>query len=99
MIAQARFVGGTQSSTAGREVPDLELQTKLDDANIGKFLRGEVTDELKPSAEGFLVEKAQKEYPGVNGDAGLWVHLVVRSAEGKWMAEQVRLLIPVFIIP
>jgi hypothetical protein len=88
-IAQARFVGGSQqSSPDGKARPDVEVQTKIDDSNIGKFLRGEIGEDLKP-CEGFLVEKAQKEYPGMNADAGLWAHVVIRSQESKWLAEQV----------
>lgn len=88
-ITQAKFVAGSQQSFSNGKIrPDIELQTKIDNVNIGKFLRGEIGDDLKP-CEGFLVETAQKQYPGVNGDAGLWVHVVMRSQESKWLSEQV----------
>lgn len=86
VIAQSRFVGGKVSE--GKERPDLEVQTKVDDPNVGKFLRGEIGEDLKP-CEGFLVEKAQKEALGVNGESGLWTHVLTRSQDGKWLAEQV----------
>lgn len=89
-ITQAQFIAGSQQSFSNGKVrPDFELRTKIDNVNIGKFLRGEVGEDLKP-CEGFLVEAAQKQYPGVNKDAGLWIYVVMRSQESKWLSEQVK---------
>ena len=88
-FAHARFVPGAPSSD-GKTRPDLNVQTKVDDPNIAKFLRGEIGEDLKP-CEGFLVEVPKKEIPGVNGQAGLWTQVLIRSQDGKWTAEQVRI--------
>lgn len=85
-IGKARFVGGEQIN--GKARPGLDIQTRVDDENIAKFLTGEIGLDLKP-CEGFFVEKALKEYPDVNGQEGLWVHLVLRSEDSTWLAEQV----------
>lgn len=83
---KSRFVGGQQVD--GKLRPAVEVQAKVEDPNIAKFLRGEIGPDLQPT-EGFLVEKSQKEYPGVNGEDGLWVQVAVESRDGKWLAEQV----------
>lgn len=87
--AKSRFVSGAQSE--GKFRPVLEVQTKVNDPNVGKFLRGEIGTDLKPT-EGFLVEKGEKEYPGVDAENGVWAHIVVENQDGKWMAEQVCIL-------
>jgi len=83
---KSRFVGGGESD--GKSRPVLEIQTQVNDPNIGKFLRGEIGPDLKPT-EGFLVEKSEKEYPGINVENGVWIHVVIENQDGKWLAEQV----------
>ena len=56
--------------------------------SIARFLRGEIGEDLKP-CEGFLVEVPNKDISRVDGRAGLWTHVVIRSRDAKWTAEQV----------
>ena len=83
---KSRFVGGQEVD--GKTRPAVEIQTKIEDPNVAKFLRGEIGPDLQPT-EGFLVEKSEKEYPGAKGENGLWIQVVVENREGKWLAEQV----------
>ncbi|KXJ84894.1 hypothetical protein Micbo1qcDRAFT_186843 [Microdochium bolleyi] len=83
---QTRFIGG--SSSDGMVLPDLELQTPIDDPNILKFLRGEIGDNLEPS-EGYLVEAPKGVFPGVVNEEGLWIHVFIRNQTGLWRVEQV----------
>ena len=87
-IIQSRHISGAPS-LGGKSRPDLHIQTKINDPNIEKFLKGEIGEDLQPS-EGYLVEVPQKEFPSVNGEAGLWIQVVMRSEDKGWMAEQVR---------
>jgi hypothetical protein len=92
--AQARFVLGAASE--GKSRPQLEIQTTIEDANIAKFLKGEIDEDGEP-CEGFLVEVPKKDVLGVNGQQGLWTHVVIKSQDSKWTAEQVRDLTLLFL--
>ena len=83
---KSRIVGGEEVD--GNFRPVLDIQTKAEDSNVAKFLRGEIGADLNPG-EGFLVEKPAKEYPGVNGENGIWIHAVAESPSSGWLAEQV----------
>jgi hypothetical protein len=76
------------AASEGKSRPELEIQTTIEDPNIAKFLRGEIDEDGKP-CEGFLVEVPKKDVLGLNGQEGLWTHVVIRSQDSKWTAEQV----------
>jgi hypothetical protein len=83
---KSRIVGG--EVVDGKARPVLEVQIRSSDPNVEKFLRGEIDAELKP-CDGFIVEKSTKEYPGVNGENGVWMHVVIENPSSGWLAEQV----------
>jgi len=86
-IVQSRFIGSTTNQT-GRPVPCVQTRTEINDPNIEKFLRAEIDEACMPY-DGFLVEKAQATEPLEGGKDGLWMEVVIRSQEPKWIAEQV----------
>lgn len=87
-VVQSRFIGG-QTSSDGISRPCVDVQTSVDDPDIAKFLRGEVDENLQ-SCSGFLVEPPLKEHHHLKeGHAGVWLNIVIRSQDSKWMAEQV----------
>lgn len=87
-IVQSRFIGSTTNQT-GRPVPCVQTRTEINDPNIEKFLRAEIDEACMPY-DGFLVEKAQATEPLEGGKDGLWMEVVIRSQEPKWIAEQVK---------
>jgi hypothetical protein len=87
-VVQSRIIGG-QTSSDGISRPFMDVQTSVNDPDIAKFLRGEVDENLQPCS-GFLVEPPLKEYHHLKeGHAGVWLNIVIRSQDSKWMAEQV----------
>ncbi|GFF93500.1 hypothetical protein IFM53868_07210 [Aspergillus udagawae] len=84
-VVQSRFIG---NSTQARPVPCVETRAEIKDPNIGKFLRAEIDENCMPY-DGFLVEKAQATEPHEGRTDGLWIQVVIRSQEPKWIAEQV----------
>lgn len=73
--AQTRLVSAMQED--GKNVPAVDVQTKVHDANVVKFLKGLTSDDGKPS-EGFLAQ-----------DGANWVHFYLRNEKNGWTAEQV----------
>ncbi|EXK25800.1 hypothetical protein FOMG_17571 [Fusarium oxysporum f. sp. melonis 26406] len=87
-IVQSRLIGN-QTSSDGVSRPCVDIQTSVDDPNIGKFLRGEVDENLQP-CDGFLIEPPlTKHHQLKECNAGLWLNVVIRSQDSKWMVEQV----------
>ncbi|KAL5356587.1 hypothetical protein BJX96DRAFT_143052 [Aspergillus floccosus] len=86
-VVQSRFIG-SNTNQAGRSVPCVETRTEINDPNIGRFLRAEIDEDFMPR-DGFLAEKAQTMEPPEGGKDGLWIQVVIRSQEPKWIAEQV----------
>lgn len=64
--------------------PGFELQTDNANAEIKKYLRGEIEADGKKS-EGFIVE----DWSGMSEGPGLWVHTFERNVKAGWTAEQV----------
>ncbi|PCG88482.1 Hypothetical protein PENO1_110020 [Penicillium occitanis (nom. inval.)] len=85
-VVQSRFIGN--SDGVANPVPSVGTRTETDDPNVNKYLRGKI-DEKGASHDGFLVEKAQAIEPLEGGKDGLWIHVVIRSQEQKWIAEQI----------
>ncbi|KAH8701810.1 hypothetical protein BGW36DRAFT_355963 [Talaromyces proteolyticus] len=86
-LTTSKLIGGSASSD-GKIRPTIDIQTQIKDPEVAKFLRGEITDDLKLS-EGYLVEGAQTEHGKAVGQEGVWAHVIVKNNEGKWLAEQV----------
>lgn len=87
-IVQARLIGD-EASPEEKARPYLDVHATMDHSDIKKFLRGEIDENLQP-CEGFIVEPPQGAHPGVQGGrAGLWVNVVIRDQDAKWVAEQV----------
>ncbi|KFY81291.1 hypothetical protein V500_11552 [Pseudogymnoascus sp. VKM F-4518 (FW-2643)] len=84
-IAQTRLIRGIKQED-GNIVPNIDIQTQIEDEAIAKFLRGEILDQDRTS-EGFLVEAPREDDAG-EGE-GLWVQLFVRNQVNGWTAEQV----------
>lgn len=81
--AQSEFVHGV--ITDGIVRPGFELQTDNVNAEIRKYLRGEIEADGKKS-EGFIVE----DWSGMSEQGpGLWVHTFERNVKSGWTAEQV----------
>jgi hypothetical protein len=88
-VIQSRFIGSAQQhSSVAKPMPCAETQTEIDDPNIGKFLRAEIDEDCMP-CDGFLVEEGRANEPLEGGKDGLWIQVVIRSQEPKWVAEQV----------
>lgn len=64
------------------------MRTEIDDPTVLNFLRAEIDENCAP-CDGFLIEKAKATEPLEGGKDGLWIHVVIRSQEPKWTAEQV----------
>ncbi|KKK23622.1 hypothetical protein ARAM_005619 [Aspergillus rambellii] len=83
---QTRLLRGVKGAD-GRVRPVVSLCTKLDEAKIARFLRGEVLADGSEEAEGFLVDD------GVGGEygegEGLWLQSYVESLDSSWTAEQI----------
>ncbi|KAH7146187.1 hypothetical protein EDB81DRAFT_883610 [Dactylonectria macrodidyma] len=87
-VVQSRLIGNDTSS-GDRARPLVEVQAAIDDANIGKFLRGEIDENLQP-CDGFLVEPPKKEHSQLKGgNEGVWLNVVIRNQDSKTVAEQV----------
>ncbi|OKP14225.1 hypothetical protein PENSUB_77 [Penicillium subrubescens] len=84
-VVQSRFIGN--SNQAAKSVPCVHIRTEINDPEVLKFLRGEIDESYAP-CDGFLVEKSQATEPLEGGEDGLWIHVVIRSHEPKWIAEQ-----------
>lgn len=86
---QSRLIRGSKSGANEKVVPDLEVQTKIDDEKIAKFLKGETLADGSET-EGFLVDeiKAGGEVDFGAGE-GLWLQSFVRNLDSGWTAEQV----------
>lgn len=84
-VVQSRFIGN--SSQAAKPVPCAETRAAINDPEVVKFLRAEIDENCTPCS-GFLVEKAEATVPLEGGEEGLWIHVVIRSQEPKWIAEQ-----------
>ncbi|CAI7620300.1 unnamed protein product [Penicillium discolor] len=81
--AQSEFVHGV--ITDGIVRPGFELQTDNVNAEIRKYLRGEIEADGKKS-EGFIVE----DWSGMSEQGpGLWVHTFERNVKSGWTAEQI----------
>jgi hypothetical protein len=84
-VVQSRFIGN--SSQAARPVPCAETRTAINDPEVVKFLRAEADENCTPCS-GFIVDKAEATEPLEGGKDGLWIHVVIRSQEPRWIAEQ-----------
>lgn len=87
-IAQTRLIRGIKQDN-GKIVPNIDIQTQIEDETVAKFLKGEILDQ-DCTSEGFLVEAPRKYDAGE--DEGLWVQLFVRNQVNGWTAEQVSLI-------
>ncbi|KAF4210925.1 hypothetical protein CNMCM5878_003423 [Aspergillus fumigatiaffinis] len=85
-IVQSRFIGNADGGA--KPVPSVGTRTETSDPNVNKYLRGEIDEKGTPQ-DGFLVEKPQAAEPLEGGKDGLWIQVVIRNQEGKWVAEQV----------
>ncbi|CAG8909571.1 unnamed protein product [Penicillium egyptiacum] len=82
--AQSEFVHGAVDAD-GIVRPEFEFQTANVNAQIKKFMRGEIEADGSKSA-GFIVE----DWSGmVEEGPGLWVHTFERNVKSGWTAEQV----------
>ncbi|KAH7145421.1 hypothetical protein B0J13DRAFT_524961 [Dactylonectria estremocensis] len=87
-VVQSRLIGINPSSGDGAR-PFVEVQASTDDPNIGKFLRGEIDENLQP-CYGFLVEPPKEHHSQLKGgNGGVWLNVVIRNQESKSIAEQV----------
>ncbi|KAJ5196219.1 hypothetical protein N7449_006698 [Penicillium cf. viridicatum] len=81
--AQSEFVHGIIDAD-GIVRPEFELQTDKANAEITKYLRGEIEADGRKS-EGFIVEDST----GMSEGPGLWVHTFERNVKSGWTAEQI----------
>ncbi|PCG89368.1 Hypothetical protein PENO1_104430 [Penicillium occitanis (nom. inval.)] len=86
-IVQSRFIGN--SNGVANPVPSVETRTETRDPNVTKYLRAEIDENCMPH-DGFLVEKPLAFEALEGGKDGLWIQVVIRSQEPKWIAEQVK---------
>lgn len=69
--------------------PGFELRTENANAELKKYLRGEIEVDGRKS-EGFIVE----DWSGMAEEGpGLWVHTFERNVQSGWTAEQVSISI------
>ncbi|OQE07918.1 hypothetical protein PENVUL_c011G06142 [Penicillium vulpinum] len=88
VLAQSEFVHGVVDAD-GVVRPGFELQTPNANAEIKKYLRGEIEANGRKSA-GFIFE----DWSGMADEGpGLWVHTFERNAKSGWAAEQVGITI------
>ncbi|KAJ9492899.1 hypothetical protein VN97_g375 [Penicillium thymicola] len=80
---QSEFVHGVIDAD-GIVRPGFELQTDNANAEIKKYLRGEIEADGKKS-EGFIVE----DWSGMSEGPGLWVHTFEMNVKSGWTAEQI----------
>lgn len=86
--AQSEFVHGV-ADTDGIVRPGFEIQTDNADAQIKRYLRGEIEADGRKSP-GFIVE----DWSGMLEEGpGLWVHTFERNVKSGWTAEQVSIAI------
>jgi hypothetical protein len=86
--AQCEFVHGAVDAD-GIVRPEFEFQTPNVNAQIKKFMRGEIEVDGSKSA-GFIVE----DWSGMADEGpGLWVHTCERNDKSGWTAEQVSIVI------
>lgn len=85
VVGQSRMFRGAKDED-GRVRPYVEVQSKPDDEEIRKFLRGEILPDRSP-AEGFLVDEPKSDTFG-EGE-GLWMQSVARNVDLGWTAEQI----------
>lgn len=90
--AQSEFVHGIIDAD-GIVRPGFELQTDNANAEITKYLRGEIEADGRKS-EGFIVE----DWSGMSEGPGLWVHTFERNVKSGWTAEQVSISICLLFI-
>lgn len=82
--AQSEFVHGVVDED-GIVRPAFELRTDNANAEMRKYLRGEIEADGRKS-EGFMLE----EWSGMSEEGpGLWVHTFERNVKSGWTAEQV----------
>lgn len=84
-VAQSRLIRGIKQAD-GKVVPNIKVQTQVEDEAIAKFLRAEILDADRTS-EGYLVEDPCE--IDADGGEGLWVQLFVRNQDNGWTSEQV----------
>ncbi|OJJ40447.1 hypothetical protein ASPWEDRAFT_33843 [Aspergillus wentii DTO 134E9] len=83
---QSRLLRGSKGED-GKVRPDIELNTKIDDEKVRKFLRGEVLPDGSAS-EGYVVEELGEEH---GEGEGLWLQSFVQNTDSGygWTAEQI----------
>ncbi|KAH6999260.1 hypothetical protein BKA56DRAFT_43349 [Ilyonectria sp. MPI-CAGE-AT-0026] len=87
-VVQSQLIGNGPSS-GDRARPFVEVQATTDDPNIGRFLRGEIDENLQP-CDGFLVEPPKEDHSQLKGgNEGVWLSVVIRNQDSKSIAEQV----------
>jgi hypothetical protein len=79
--SQNRLIRGMKSPH-NRIGPDLTPRTSIPNVEIGKYLRGEISEDGADSG-GFVTK-----------ETGLWIHSFDEREDGAWTVEQVRNLFP-----
>ncbi|KAJ5513306.1 hypothetical protein N7463_002858 [Penicillium fimorum] len=79
--ARSEFVHGV-TDAEGIVRPGFELQTTNGNAEIEKYLRGEIEADGRKSG-GFIVKDCSK------NEGGVWVHTFERNVKSGWTAEQI----------
>ncbi|KAL4808164.1 hypothetical protein BDV18DRAFT_158276 [Aspergillus unguis] len=76
---KSRVVSAAKLESGGGGYPEIEMQTKVDEERVKKFLRGEV-----------LEDETKTEWAG-GKDGGSWIHTVLRNMDDGvgWTSEQV----------
>jgi hypothetical protein len=91
---QSRFVRASKGED-GKVRPDVDVQSSPKEEKIAKFLKGETDLEGKPD-EGFIVDEIADKDGIVYGEGeGLWLQNWVKSEDGAWTAEQVRIILSI----
>ncbi|KAL2821443.1 hypothetical protein BDW59DRAFT_181208 [Aspergillus cavernicola] len=80
-LHQSRFVHGSTNED-GKLGPDFELQSKVRDEKVRRFLRGEILEDGS-SSTGFVGAGGLGEHENV------WVHTWERNVKGGWTMERV----------
>lgn len=81
---QSRLLRGSKGDD-GKVRPNVDVNTKIDDPKVKKFLRGEILADGSAS-EGFTVDNVGEEY---GEGEGLWLQSFVVNQDSGWTAEQI----------